>query len=111
MNDAANELKNEITKALEALANKMLAKANLPADVEDLIRLQQMLRANARPSWVNLRTSKVLEMKYIIILGNVINGLDFVGPFDTREATIEYGDLINTEWTFAELDEPEVESE
>ena len=33
--DAANELKNEITKALEALANKMLAKANL-----DLIRLQ-----------------------------------------------------------------------
>jgi len=38
--DAANELKNEITKALEALANKMLAKANLPADVEDLIRLQ-----------------------------------------------------------------------
>jgi len=50
-------------------------------------------------------------MKYILILGNIVDGLDFVGPFDTREAAIEYSDLIDTDWTFAELDEPEVESE
>jgi hypothetical protein len=38
--DQIHELKEKIAAALEALANKMLAKANLPANAEELIRMQ-----------------------------------------------------------------------
>jgi len=41
---------------------------------------------------------------FIIIAGNVIDGLWFVGPFDSEDEVTEYADkYIDTDWTMGQL--------
>lgn len=45
-------------------------------------------------------------MKYIVINGNVVEGFNFVGPFETEEAATDwaYGEYAQQgDWTVAEL--------
>lgn len=50
-------------------------------------------------------------MKYIIITGNPVDGLGFVGPFKTAEEANRYADLSFTagDWWVVSLDKPERE--
>lgn len=45
-------------------------------------------------------------MKYILIFGNVVDGLTFRGPFETHEQAMNYGEPIAEEWTLAILEPP-----
>lgn len=47
-------------------------------------------------------------LKTIIVAGNPVNGLSFIGPFEDREAAEHYADgLVDTDWWIADLDPPE----
>jgi len=50
------------------------------------------------------------HMKYIVVYGNPIGGLKFIGPLDTAlEANLyaeEFEELNNVEWWIAELEPP-----
>jgi hypothetical protein len=47
-------------------------------------------------------------MQFILILHNVVDGLEFVGPFPDHEAAIVYADRVHGHhnWVTAPLDEP-----
>ncbi len=47
------------------------------------------------------------EQPVIIAYGNPVDGFTFEGPFSSRDAAIEYGDSVDTEWWVANLDAPE----
>lgn len=52
------------------------------------------------------------KQQAILITGNPIDGLTFVGPFDTRDEAIEFGQ-VNAEggdWWIANLEPPENEN-
>lgn len=51
------------------------------------------------------------NVKYIIIFGNVVDGLTFRGPFETSSAAIDYADPLAEEWVIAELTPPQQESD
>jgi hypothetical protein len=49
-------------------------------------------------------------VKWIIVKGNVIDGLTFIGPFEERDNAVQYGDFEihqSDDWCIAELEEPE----
>jgi ribosomal protein L37AE/L43A len=52
-----------------------------------------------------------MSEKHILIFGNPVDGLTFVGPFDTHEEAVTYGEPIAEEWWVSELDEPTNEPE
>ncbi len=47
-------------------------------------------------------------MSYIVCYGNPIDGFDFVGPFESAEEAVEYGnsERFSTNWWVAKLYEP-----
>ncbi len=47
-------------------------------------------------------------MRYIIILGNPVDGFTYIGPFEDMEALNEHADTIMGEWWAAGLEAPEV---
>lgn len=50
-------------------------------------------------------------MKYIIVLGNPVRGLAFVGPFDTHQETLDYAESRRfDEWWIATMLKQEVEA-
>jgi hypothetical protein len=51
------------------------------------------------------------DMQHIVVIGNVVDGLTFEGPFDTAEGAIEYADanVTKPEWVVAPLVSPEAE--
>lgn len=54
-----------------------------------------------------------MNNQYILVVGNVINGLEFVGPFidwcDAREWA--KGNILGIDWSIAELETPKLEVE
>ena len=48
-------------------------------------------------------------MVYVLILGEVINGLQFIGPFDSEIAALNYGEEAypNEMWVVGSLQKPE----
>lgn len=52
-------------------------------------------------------------MKYIIVRGNPVDGLSFIGPFDTASEAIEGAqglDAITDDWWITELNAPSAAS-
>jgi hypothetical protein len=49
-----------------------------------------------------------METQWILITGNVVDGLVFYGPFDDSEAAIDFGEDLNDvdNWTIAEVIKP-----
>jgi hypothetical protein len=47
------------------------------------------------------------ESKYIIVDGNPVDGLNFIGPFDTDEEAVEYAGLYVDEWWIATIEPSE----
>ena len=49
------------------------------------------------------------ESQCILVVGNVVDGLNFIGPFDDEELATEYvtKNKITEEWSIAELEDPE----
>lgn len=47
-------------------------------------------------------------MNYLIVYGNVIDGIKMIGPFDSAEKANEYGDQLDFEegFTVAEISLP-----
>jgi hypothetical protein len=49
-------------------------------------------------------------MKYILALGNIVDGLEFIGPFADRDAAVSYGEsYVGVDWCIAELKPQEEE--
>lgn len=48
-------------------------------------------------------------MKHVIIVGNVVDGLSFIGPFDSNSKALDYGQGLIDEWHVAEMQEPSVD--
>lgn len=49
---------------------------------------------------------------WILVVGNISEGLDFIGPFKTDEAALDYGEAKFPEHYFAvKVDPPEEEGE
>jgi hypothetical protein len=48
------------------------------------------------------------HMKWIVIVGNVVDGLTFFGPFYNREAALDWTEAnpIDSDWTIGPLAEP-----
>lgn len=42
-------------------------------------------------------------MKYIVIEGDIINGVEFCGPFETEQAAEDYGERFLVEYIVAPL--------
>lgn len=48
-------------------------------------------------------------MKHILVIGDPIEGLEFIGPFDTAEDAIDYADGERmVSWLIGDVTEPEV---
>ena len=46
--------------------------------------------------------------QYIIVTGNIRDGLRFIGPFDDEQCALDYGDdAIDTEWVLVDLENME----
>ena len=43
----------------------------------------------------------------VLILGNVVDGLGFYGPFDNHDEANEAGELSRDEWVTAIIEKPE----
>lgn len=50
-------------------------------------------------------------MKYVIMVGNVIDGLSFIGPFDSRAEAAEYAKGLIEDWLVAPVEEPDSDAE
>lgn len=48
-------------------------------------------------------------MQTIIVTGNPIDGLTFIGPFEDESEAIDYAETNCEEWWLGELEEPESE--
>lgn len=46
-------------------------------------------------------------MKWIVVVGNPIDGLTFIGPFDDEVAAVAHCEGWSTEWHVAQLEAPE----
>ena len=42
-------------------------------------------------------------MKYIVIEGDIVNGVEFCGPFETEQAAEDYGERFLLEYIVAPL--------
>jgi hypothetical protein len=42
-------------------------------------------------------------MKYIVIEGDIVNGVEFSGPFETEQAAEDYGERFLVEYIVAPL--------
>ena len=45
-------------------------------------------------------------MKYIVIEGDIVNGVEFAGPFETEQAAEDYGERFLVEYIVALVDQP-----
>lgn len=45
---------------------------------------------------------------YIILYGDPANGYQAIGPFDTQEDAIEFGDGVDADWTTMPMEPPHV---
>jgi len=45
---------------------------------------------------------------FIVVIGNVVDGLAFHGPFDTVDEAVNYGENCTDEWVTAQLTEVEM---
>lgn len=43
----------------------------------------------------------------VIIKGNPVDGFSCVGPFADRDAAVEYGDTVDTDWWVLDLEAPD----
>lgn len=51
-----------------------------------------------------------MNEQHIVVLGNAVDGLTFVGPFDDYDAAMEYaGSYVDRDWHIAPLSAPEEE--
>lgn len=48
-----------------------------------------------------------VEKQQIIVKGNPVDGLYFIGPFDTSEEAIDYAENNDSDWWIADLNPPE----
>lgn len=49
---------------------------------------------------------------HVILAGNVIDGLEVIGPFDDAEEAIQYGDdHVDPDWVVADLQAPQQDAE
>jgi hypothetical protein len=81
---------------LRDLLDVLVGKDRLEDIIEDEIIQDRRLR------------QAMLRLQYIIITGNIVDGMGFVGPFPNHEAAVAYAERECTEWVVAEL-EPKVE--
>lgn len=60
------------------------------------------------PTVQDLYNSLQRSEGYLVVYGNPVDGLRFVGPFGTHEEACEYADVDNPsdEWWIAELEVP-----
>ena len=51
--------------------------------------------------------------RYLVLIGNVIDGVEFFGPFDTHEDALEYASRHHggAEWHIGTLNEPVTDEE
>jgi len=55
---------------------------------------------------------KSKKKSYVILIGNPVDGLEFIGPFDDGNEATEYAEVKvhrNKEWWLAEMEAPEEE--
>ena len=43
---------------------------------------------------------------FIVVAGNIIDGLTFYGPFDSVKSAIEYGQTLSDVWSVTSLTKP-----
>lgn len=49
--------------------------------------------------------------KWIVITGNPVDGCNYIGPFDSREAAEDYIYHDSSDWWVVELQSPDTEEE
>lgn len=47
-----------------------------------------------------------MEKPQIIVKGNPVDGLYFIGPFDTHDEAVEHAENGDGDWWIADLDSP-----
>lgn len=47
-------------------------------------------------------------MKFVLVVGDPVNGIDIIGPFDSSEEAVNHGDIYycDNHWVMTEIIEP-----
>ena len=93
---------------VEVAANGQTAKGRKEA-MDELLRLARIVDQRNEQEDVGVRVETRPEVQYLVVFGDPIGGLRFVGPFADRDDAVTYAefDARPEDWWIAELNQPD----